>query len=1110
MKNKQLQCIVMLTKYTLFSFLLQSILMNVLVAHEGTTQPMQNIRSIKEIRVDVKFNNANLKEVFGYIESKTGLNFIFDEDKISVQDRFTYREKNSTVEEILRMISNQAGLSFRQVNNTISVYRNNDNKKESTIEIFIQTRNITGKVTSQEDKEGLPGVNVIEKGTRNGTVTDVLGNYSLEVSEGATLVFSSVGYTREEVQVGNRVVVNLEMIVDIQQLQELVVVGYGAVTKSDLTGAVSSVKEEELVAYPATNAIQALQGRAAGVTIQSINGEPGGNYKIRIRGATSINASNNPLFVVDGLVGGEMPPPEDIASIEILKDASASAIYGSRGANGVVMITTKSGRSGKTMVNYNSSYSLQQEIGRLDLLNARQFAEYINEARNTNFFDLNALEADTDWQDLIFRPGHMQNHQLSVSGGGDMVNYYVSGSFFDHNGVIKTSAYDRYSLTTNLKFNVSNHVRISLNSILQSSKQDGVRTNSGGGVSGAGVVAAALRFDPNQGILDEDGVYTKSRVGIAAFENPMAVIDGRTEENRQENLQVNTRAEIDITKGLVFNSTFGAIIRSFREGSYDNRISNAGEGNNGLGNMSYRRNYNFLTEQYLNYNFNVGNKNNFVITGGYSYQNFTLESFSASNSGFITDALDFWNLGVGTNLRAPTSNYTESEIVSYYSRVNYNFDNRYLFTVTGRYDGASQFSKGNKWSFFPSGAFSWNVSNEGFYPQNNVISHLKFRTSYGLTGNQAIGPYESLARISSTFFVVNNTSVSSVRPTTIANRDLTWETTAQFNVGLDMELFENRINMTGDYYYKKTNDLLFSVPVPAFSGYQSRLDNLGEIENKGFEFQITSRNLVKTLNWSTNFNLTLNRNKVLTLPHGVDIIYASAPSFTGAVQNSILREGAPVGSFYGFVYEGVYQEGDEFIPGGAFETSLGGEKFADLNNDGVLNSDDRKIIGNPNPKAVWGLNNDFSYKGIKVNVFFQAFTGGDMLNLVKMELDRLSGNSNATTDVLNRWTPENTNTNIPKAAVGRVPRTSTRFVEDGSFVRLKNISIGYDFSSELLSKLRISSARVYVSGQNLLTFTKYSGVDPEVAFRSSNVNLGLDYDSYPNTSSYTFGINLGI
>jgi hypothetical protein len=356
--------------------------------------------------------------------------------------------------------------------------------------------------------------------------------------------------------------------------------------------------------------------------------------------------------------------------------------------------------------------------------------------------------------------------------------------------------------------------------------------------------------------------------------------------------------------------------------------------------------------------------------------------------------------------------------------------------------------------------------------------------------------------------VLNDASVSSVRPTSIANKDLTWETTSQFDVGLDISLFERRINLSGDYYYKKTDDLLFNVPVPAFSGYQNRLENLGSIENKGFEFQIESRNMVNNFKWTTSFNITMNRNKVLSLPGGVDIISAVSPSFTGQYQNSILREGEPVGSFFGYIYEGVYQQGDEFIPGGGFETAPGGEKYADLNNDGVLDSDDRKVIGDPNPDAVLGLNNDLSYKGFFLNLFFQAFTGGDMMNFVRFELDRLSGNTNATTEALRRWTPENTDTDVPKAFAGRIPVISTRFVEDGSFLRLKNISFGYDFSTEFLNKFKIRSARVYISGQNILTFTKYSGVDPEVAYRSSNTNLGLDFGSYPIATSYTFGINL--
>jgi len=1046
--------------------------------------------------------DTQIKDVLKELEDNSTYRFFYTDNLVFLNNKVNFKMRNSSVEEVLDKLLLKSPLTYKIFDNHLVVIL--------PITESEQQHAVKGKVTDSEGNP-LPGVNIVEVGTTNGAVTDLDGNYSITVSsEDAVLSFSFIGYLTEQIEVGGQTRIEVTLVEDIQALDEVVVVGYGTIKKSDLTGAVASVGEDDLASYPSSNAVQALQGRAAGVTVQMVNGEPGGDYKIRVRGATSINASSNPLVVVDGLVGGSMPPPEDIASIEVLKDASATAIYGSRGANGVIMVSTKLGKSGETNVNINSYYSFQNEIGRMDVLNAREFAEYINDARGTEFYDLNNISIDTDWQDLVFQQGYVQNHQLSISGGNEKLQYYASGIYYDQKGVIKTSTFDRYSLTSNLKYKLSDRIRINLNSILQGSMSNGVITQGGSGPTNSGVINAAQRFDPNQGIVDENGKYTQSKVGIAAFENPMAVIDGRDEENRRDNIQVNLKAEFDILEGLTFNSTFGTIIRNSRNGVYNNKKSNLGEITNGRANLSYGRNSNFLTEQYLNYDFNVGDKNNFVITSGYSYQKFNNESFSASNNGFTTDALGFWNLGAGTNLQIPNSSYSASEIASFYGRFNYNFGNRYLLTLTGRYDGASQFSDDNKWSFFPSGALSWNVHNENFWPQNGVITAFKLRGSYGLTGNQAIGAYQSLARISNTFFVINNNSVSSVRPTSIANKDLTWETTSQYNIGTDLGFFERRLIIFADYYYKKTEDLLFSVPIPAFSGFQRRLENLGSIENKGFEFQLESKNLVNKFQWTTSFNLTLNRNKVLELPESVDIIYSSAPSSIGGrMETSILREGEPVGSFYGFVYEGVYQEGNVFIAGGGFETEPGGEKFADINGDEVLNNSDREIIGNPNPKAVWGLNNDFSYKGFYLNVFLQAYTGADMMNLVKMDLDRLSGNTNATTDALKRWSPENTNTAVPKAFAGRVSRVSSRFVEDGSFVRLKNISLGYDFNQAFLNKLKVSSARVYISGQNVLTFTEYSGVDPEVAYMSNNVNLGLDYDSYPNTKSWTLGINIG-
>ena len=1105
MEYKILQTIVMVTKYSFYVFLALFITMSSGLAGSVVGQ----VKSIKEVIIEIDESSEKLDQVLREIEAQTDFRFFYTDKSIKRNKEITFSNQNGTVADYLLEISSQAGVQFRQVNTTISVSKQEDAKFEGDVQVVLDIQQTINGTVVDETGEGLPGATVLEKGTSNGTITDVDGKFTLSVNENAILNVSFVGYKPVEVPVNGQTSLSISLEADIASLEEVVVVGYGTVKKSDLTGAVSSINEEDLTAYPSVNALQAIQGRAAGVVIQSTNGEPGGQFKIRVRGATSINASSNPLFVVDGLVGGTLPPADDIASIEILKDASATAIYGSRGANGVVMVTTKSGKSGKTQIRLNSFYSFQNEIGRMDVLNAQEFAEYINDARGTNFFDLNNITDDTDWQDLIYQPGYTQNYQLSVSGGSDKNQYYVSGIFFDQQGVVKKSAYDRYSLTTNFKFNPLDRLKIGLNTFLQGSVNDGVISQGGAGPTNLGAINSAQRFDPNQPVQEADGTYTTSAVGIAAFDNPVAIIDGREQQERADNIQVNAKAELTLAEGLTFNSTFGAIVRNRRDGEYNSKINTTGISNNGLASMGYGRNYNFLTEQYVDYKLTLGEKNNINVVGGYSYQIFKNESFSASNANFISDALGYWNLGVGTTLQIPSSGYSESKIASFYGRINYNFDDRYLVTFTSRYDGASQFSEGNQWSFFPSGALSWNMHNESFWVNNQVVTGLKLRTSYGLTGNQAIGPYQSLARISKSFFVINSTSVNTVRPTSIANSDLTWETTAQFNIGADIAFLDDRISLTAEYYRKETNDLLFSVPIPIFSGYQTRLENLGSIENKGLELQLDAQVLVSTFKWSTNFNVTLNRNKVLELPDNVDILYSSAPSNNGGtMETSLLRVGEPVGVFYGYVYEGVYQTGDTFIPGGGFETSEGGERFSDIDGNQILDSEDRTIIGDPNPKAVWGFNNDFSYKGIYLNMFFQAFTGGDMLNLVRLDMDRLSGNTNATKDALRRWTPENTDTDVPKAAVGRVSRVSSRFVEDGSFLRLKNISLGYDFDSSVLKKLGVGTARVYISGQNLLTITNYLGVDPEVGYRSSNVNLGLDYDSYPNTKAYTVGINL--
>ena len=989
---------------------------------------------------------------------------------------------------------------------------------------FIQApveKTITGTVTDGETGDALPGVNVLVKNTTVGTVTDIDGNYRLTVADDAeTLVFSSVGYVSQEVAIGNQTTIDLAMAPDVQSLSEVVVVGYGTVQKKDLTGSVSQIKPEELTAYPAPDVSQALQGRAAGVQVQSANGAPGASPRIRVRGSTSINASSDPIYVVDGFVNGAVPPPEDVASVEVLKDAAATAIYGSRGANGVIIITTKRGKIGKPVINLNSSYSFQEDINRLDLLNADQYVNYVQEVVP----DYESSGFDTDWQDEIYRPGAIQNYQLSISGGSENVGYYISGTFFDQKGVIVNSDFQRYSITSNIDVQASERLKVGLNLFARRQNTDGVVTQEGSGGSGnQGVVSSAYLFDPDQGIFNPDGTYTTSKIGDQ-FNNPYATATQRTDQNQTDRVQANLLAEYSIFDNLTFTLTAGASSDNGRRGRYIPSTLVAGQNIGGLGLVNGRKFTSLLNENYFTYSNEFGIHSLQTVVG-YSFQQERTESWESGNRGFVTNNALYWDVDGGTNPTIPQSGLDISEIVSWYGRINYRLLDRYLLTLNARVDGSSTFSKNNKYAFFPSGAIGWNVNEEAFLEDVAWLDGWKLRASYGLTGNRAIGPYQTLARFEPLISVQNGALVNAVRPTELSNDNLTWETTRQLNVGTDVSLFAGRANLTVDYYTMETRDLLFQVELDEFSGYPEQLQNLGRTQNKGLEVALDLRNRFSAFDWDINLNFSTNENTVLALPDGLDILYGTGPGhFAGLDNTQILREGQTPGSFFGFIYDGVYQEGDEFLEGGGFEQEPGGERFRDINGrdeegnltgmpDGQLNNDDQTIIGDPNPDYIWGVTNTFRYKGFDLNIFFQASQGNDILNYTLLELNRLAGSVNATTEALDRWTPTNTNTNVPRATAGRTQRVSSRFVYDGSYVRLKNLALGYNFAGDLLDRINISNLRLYVSAQNLLTFTDYPGVDPEVSYntdnsREENRNRGLDYGSYPNVKSYTVGLNI--
>lgn len=992
---------------------------------------------------------------------------------------------------------------------------------------------INGKIID-ENGEPLIGVTILVQETVTGTVTDIDGSFSLEVASDAVLQVSYTGYEPQTIPVNGQTTFDITLLVNSTVLDEVVVIGYGSVKKSDVTGSVSSVKADEIQAFPVLNAAQALQGRAAGVAVQTQNGgEPGAGISIRVRGSSSLNASSDPLVVVDGFVGAAFPQQNDIESIEILKDASATAIYGSRGSGGVILVTTKKGKAGKAVVELNSTYSSQETTNRLDLLDANGFAQYQNMIRS-NAGDAPYAQgtAQTDWQDEIYRAGNTQNHQLSVSGGSDNVNYYFSGTYFDQEGIIINSDFNKIQFLANVDAKVGERLKIGINSIASRSEQNGVSTQSTGSdnigsVNGGGddVVALAFRFAPDVGRFNDAGDFSQNTVGDD-IENPWAVATQITNETKTDNSRTNVYADFEILKGLNFKTTLGYRTQNSTEGYFKPQTFVLSAGGAFLESVKRTR---LLNENYLTYTSVIG-QGNLTATAGHSYQKNTTEGFEAGARGLLTDAFSWYNLEAGQiDQRTIDSRFSESEIESVFGRVNFEWAGKYLLTSTVRRDGASNFAANNKYAIFPSVAVGWKVSREDFLLDNPTLSLLKLRASYGLTGNQAIGPYESL----STYRVQPPTVVGGAFGVDLAreaNPDLKWETSYQTNIGVDIGLFENRITISADYYNIDTEDLLAVDRASNFYLGTSDLDvlrNVGSINNRGVEFSLTSTNINKKgFRWTSNFNIARNRNEIVELSGGNEILGSGAPGYFAGGNTYILREGEALGLFWGLDYQGVYQGGA--IPEGTAvqDVSLDGDGnaipgeplFAEVadeegNFDGVITDNDRQIIGDPNPDFTFGFTNTLTYKSFDLNIFFQGAVGGDIYNLTAVQL--YNGDSNGLTDVLNSWTPSNTDTDIPRAAI-RGRERSSRFVESGSYVRLKNVALGYSLPNGILDKVGVGSARLSVSAQNLLTITNYSGLDPEVSYFGSggessgddNVIQGHDFGNYPNLRSITLALNL--
>ncbi|SFT84409.1 TonB-linked outer membrane protein, SusC/RagA family [Algoriphagus locisalis] len=965
---------------------------------------------------------------------------------------------------------------------------------------------ISGTV-KDEDGNPLPGAAVQIKGTQTGAISDDSGNYSIDIpenSEGVVLVFSFLGFQSKEVEIGNRSTIDITLISDDQELEEVVVIGYGSTRKADLTGSVAQVNTEEINAFPTSNVLQALNGRAPGVQVIQNNGAPGGGVSVRIRGANSIQGDNDPLYVIDGFPFSGNPTNlnnSDIASIEILKDASSTAIYGSRGANGVVLITTKSGKGAGTVVEFDAAYSLQSLREKLNLMNGTQYAQLMNiQAENDGLqpyfsdVEINGFGQGTDWQDEVFQQAPIKNTSLNISGGGGNTQFLVGGSIYQQDGIIKGSDYDRYSIRTTINHKISEKFSVDFNSTL--SKLVTARRDSEGGSRGASMIGAAIVASPLSDPYNSDGTINNLADDFAFVSpdliNPLYFINEQSTVINANVVLANAAINYNPIPEITIRIAGGVENRDDRTDNYRSRNFINSNGNASITTSQY---ISRLSENTITYADVFNEKHDLNVLAGFTYQDFTTKYLAGSGAGFLSDLYETDNLGASETPGIPTSGYANSVLLSYLGRINYGFADKYLFTASVRADGSSRYSEGNKWGYFPSGALAWKVSEENFMQGQETVSTLKLRASWGLTGSQAIDPYATLNRLFPGYTVFGDELYNFLAPGSTLPGELKWETTQQFDLGMDLGLINDRIILGADYYLKTTEDLLSTVRLPSSYGYTTTIDNVGSIENRGVELSLFAQVFSTEFRWSLDGNISFNRNKVISLNDGQPILTNFINVITVADNFSIMEEGRPLGQFWGYQEDGY--------------TESGAIRYKDLNNDGEITDEDKTYIGNPNPDFFYGFNSNMTFKGFQLDLFFQGSKGNDIMNVsaISSTMDYGQGLNMPEEVLLDHWTPQNTDANYPKISRSTVARVSDRFVEDGSYLRLKNVMLAYNFPLKNTNGKFIQSLRIYASGQNLLTFTDYSWWDPEVNSKGGDNRLGIDHFSYPIPKSYTLGLN---
>ncbi len=968
------------------------------------------------------------------------------------------------------------------------------------IRLSAQKITLTGVVVD-EANDPIIGANVLLKGTTTGTITDFDGIFSIDVAVGDVLVISYIGMNPREVTVGTSNNIRVVLTEDTKTLEEVVVIGYGTQKKKDLTTAVSSVSGKEIAERPIIAAAQALQGKAAGVQVIQPSGKPGAGLSIRVRGSTSISSSNEPLYVVDGTPTNDISNlnPSDIENMSILKDASSAAIYGSRAANGVVLITTKRGKKGEAQITLSSYFGFSKVGKTLPTLNTSQYYDLMDEIYGEGYVDRTNTNF-TDWNNEIFGTGYQQNYQLTFSGATDKTNYYVSGGYQKEDGIISPAWYDRLSFRTNLDTEIKSWLHLSTNlNVTRTKRRDATdNTSSGRG----GIILSVLNTPPFLEIWDPNnpGQYAVNPFQ-PSWENPVAQASSYN-MNNDYRLMGNVAMTIDFTKELKFKSSFSTDFTSHQWDSFIDPIKTGyGRQNNGLGEAAHDTYLTWLNENLLTYD-KSWSKHTVSALAGMTAQEYRHENSYQSVKDFVKGVQnnkEYMTLNWANQIMASTTSADEWALVSGLARLHYNWDSRYLVTANLRVDASSKLNPDHNTQFFPSFSAGWRISGEDFWGDlSEIANDVKIRAGWGRNGNQeGLGAY--------TYYDLNNAekvtetgSGPAIKPAaTMGNPDLAWETTTQSNLGLDLSLLDSRIVVTLETYYKKTSGLIRVVNLPATVG-RNPIRNSGMIENKGFEIELSSRNFTGKFKWDTDFNMSINRNQTMRFEF-------NKPSNQGFIESNgqyttILKGGYPLGTFYGYIAEGVDPETGNMI-------------YRDINKNNILDAGDRTVIGSPHPDFIYGMTNTMSYKGFTMNFFLQGSYGNDIYNASRIDTEGMFDPKNQSTRVLDRWQRPGMITTIPRASVEGDTKnvlTSTRFIEDGSYLRLKTLTLSYNLDKKVFGNQNIiSNVNVYATASNLFTLTKYTGYDPEVNYAgNSGTILGIDYGTYPQNKSIIFGLNV--